>query len=515
MSIQRVFAFDLGASGGKSFAGLFENGRFTMTEIHRFSHEGVPFYIADRTGQVAERAVWDDTLIYHNILMGLHAYRREVSDTLDSIGIDTWGADGHIISADGDMLGKMYCYRDHRLDAMCDEVKARIPAARVYEITGIHFQPFNISNQLLWFVRNRPYLLLPGCRFVPVPSLLYYYLGGTIKVDSSWASVTQLMEAKTRQWSDEMLSKLGIPRSIMPEIVAPGTPVGRLLAPLAAQVGLNTAALTAVGAHDTASAFAAAPVDNPDTALIISSGTWSLVGRLVPEPITNAAALAVNLSNEGGIGNIRLLKNCMGGWLVQELRRAWRNADGRETEWPELYRLAAATPAFGAFIDPDDTAFYNPSNMENAMAEFCKRTGQVAPKDRGGYVRMAYESLALKYRAINEDINRVSGTTTGVVHIVGGGSRNEMLNQFTANACGVPVLAGPVEATAVGNIMVQAMGLGIVRSMLEAMPLIKTAFPIREYHPVHTAAWDQAFARFKTVQAGTRTGNAQVVKATS
>lgn len=496
MSVKRLFAIDLGASGGKCFAGIFDGGSFSMREVHRFSHESVSFYIADRKGEVSERAYWDDILLYANIVAGLRNYRREESDTLDSIGIDTWGADGHFVSADGEMLGKIYCYRDHRLDNMIEAVKSRIDAKRIYEITGIHFQPFNVSNQLHWFVINRKELLKPGCFFLPIPSVFYYYLGGVRKVDSSWASVTQLMDARKKEWSNEVLAKLDIPSEIMPEIVEPGAVVGELLKPLADSLGLNRAKLVAVGAHDTASAFAAAPVENTADSLIISSGTWSLVGKLVPEPITSEKAMAANISNEGGIGNIRFLKNCMGTWLVQELRRGWRIADGREMTWAELNGITEAAPAFGAFVDPDDRSFYNPADMESAIVGFCKKTGQPAPRDRGAFLRLVYESLALKYRHVNEQISNVCGNKTKIVNIVGGGSKNLLLNQFTADALGLSVLAGPEEATAVGNLMVQAMGVGIIKSMSDALPIIKQAFQITAYKPRNTKAWDSAYERF-------------------
>lgn len=499
MKTRRVLAADLGASGGKCFVGTFDKKGFSLAEIHRFAHEGTSFFNAAAGGYLEERTYWDDVLLYRNIVQGLQNYRRNVSDSLDSIGIDTWGADGQFVSAEGDLLGKVYCYRDHRLDNMVDKVKARINPARIYDITGIHFQPFNVSNQLLWFMMNRRHVLKPGCVYLPIPTLFYYYLGGCKQVDSSWASVTQLMDARKRKWSDEVLKKLGIPASVMPGIVAPGTVVGTLYKSLAESIGINPARLIAVGSHDTASAFAAAPVADPAESLIISSGTWSLIGRLVPEPITSDTARSLNISNEGGIGNIRLLKNCMGSWLVQELRRIWRIADGRETEWAELDRLTESAESFTAFIDPDDPGFYNPSNMESAINAFCRRTKQKAPVGRGVFMRMVYESLALKYRLVNEQISSASGTSTRCVNIVGGGSKNKMLNRFTADCLGVPVFAGPEEATAVGNIMVQAMGLGLIRKMKDALPVIKQAFPIKEYKPRDTVRWEQAYARFKTV----------------
>jgi sugar (pentulose or hexulose) kinase len=496
MAEKKLFAVDLGASGGKCFIGFFGDGAFRMEEVHRFAHEGVTFFLPDRAGGATERAYWDDTAIYQNIVKGLQAARRDFGATLDGIGIDTWGADGQFVTDAGDLLGKVYCYRDHRLDAMCDEVKAAIPAEQVYAITGNHFQPFNPSNQLLWFATRRSELLKLAKVYLPIPSLFYYYLGGCTQVDSTFASVMQVMDAKKRKWSPAMLKALRIPKRLMPEIVAPGTRIGALQPKLAAALGLNEVPLIAVGSHDTASAFAAAPVKNPKKALIISSGTWSLVGKLIKKPVTTPEAMALGLSNEGGIGNTRFLRNCMGTWIVQELLRVWEIADGKRMGWDEVDAVTPAAPAFTAFIDPDDKRFYNPADMERAIREFIAETGQKAPADRGTVLRCVYESLALKYRYVNEVINRVTGTETEVVHIVGGGSNNPLLNQFTADSVGVPVLAGPKEATAVGNLMVQAVGAGILPDLKAAMPLIKSAFPIATFKPQDTAAWDTAYTRF-------------------
>ena len=281
--------------------------------------------------------------------------------------------------------------------------------------------------------------------------------------------------------------------------MAPGTIVGELRAGLAESVGLNAAKIVAVGSHDTASAYAAAPVTNAANALIISSGTWSLIGKLLRQPITGPAAMAANLSNEGGIGNILFLKNCMGTWLVQELRRAWRARDGREIEWEEMNRLTEQGTPFAALIDPDDRTFYNPQNMESAIVDFCRRTGQEPPADRGTMLRAVYESLALKYRMVAEQIAVVSGKPNTVIHIVGGGSRNTFLNQVTANACGLPVVAGPEEATAVGNAMVQAMALDVIRKLPDAQAMIRSAFPIREYSPRDRETWDRAFEKYLAI----------------
>ena len=493
----KVIAVDLGASGGKCFAGLFDDNGFALKEIHRFSHEPAVMHVADHTGRVEERSVWNDLLIYANIVEGFRAYRRDIGAVADSVGIDTWGADGVFVTEDGVTLGPMYCYRDHRLDGMIEKVKARVDAHRLYEITGIHFQPFNVSNQLLWFMSNRASLVRKGVRYLPAPTLFYYYLGGVTAVDSSWASITQLMDARKKKWSREILRALGIPPRVMPAIVQPGTVVGEVHAGLAESVGLNRAKLVAVGSHDTASAYAAAPVGNAAHALIISSGTWSLVGKLLRRPMTGPDAMAGNFSNEGGIGNIRFLKNCMGTWLVQELRRVWRARDGREMEWEELNRLTEQGAPFAAFIDPDDAGFFNPHDMEAAIVDFCKRTGQQPPADRGTMLRMIYESLALKYRMVGEQIAAVSGKANKVIHIVGGGSRNAFLNQLTANACGLKVVAGPEEATAVGNAMVQAVALGLIKKLPDAQEMIRSAFRIREFVPRDRETWDRIFEKYR------------------
>ena len=496
MSTTRVFAGDFGASGGKCFAGIFEGGTFRLHEIHRFAHESVSFFIPDAAGNLTERTYWDEVLLYQNLVKGLREYRRTMADTLDSIGIDTWGADGQMMSAEGDPLGKFYAYRDHRLDTMVETVKAKVGAKKAYQLTGIHFQPFNVSNQLHWFMLNRGKTIKPGAYYLPAPTLFYYFQGGVKAVDSTVASVTQLMDAHTQMWSPELLRKLKIPAAVMPQIVAPGTVVGTLYAELATPIGLNQPPLIAVGGHDTASAFAAAPVDNPEEALIISSGTWSLVGKMIPTAITSKEAMACGLSNEGGIGNVRLLRNCMGTWLVQELKRGWQKTDGHELTWLEMDRLTRAAPSFTAFVDPDDASFYNQPDMQAAIMDFCRRTGQPVPMDRGTILQVVYESLALKYRLVNDMLTKVSGTPNKVVHIVGGGSKNEMLNQYSANAIGLPVCAGPEEATAIGNCMVQALGLGLIKCMRDAQPFIREAFPIREYKPRDEARWTAAYATF-------------------
>jgi sugar (pentulose or hexulose) kinase len=349
---------------------------------------------------------------------------------------------------------------------------------------------------MLWFMRNRSELLLPGTTFIPMPSLFYFFMGNVRMVDSSWASVTQLMDAHHRTWSTELLRAIGLPEHVMPEIVDPGTVVGEMSEQLAASLGIKRAKLVSVGSHDTASAFAAAPVEEEAHALIISSGTWSLVGKLIPKPITNTDAMEFNFSNEGGIGNIRFLKNCMGTWIVQELRRIWRQRDGQQMKWDEITSLVTQAEAFTSFIDPDDQGFYNPADMEHAIAQYCKKTRQKVPTDRATFLRVVYESLALKYRLVDEQISGVCGNTSKVVNIVGGGCRNELLNRFTADATGLPVVAGPEEATAVGNIAVQTLGIGLFRDLASALSVMLPAFSIKRYEPGKPDIWNPQYERF-------------------
>jgi len=496
MKTRTVFAADLGASGGKCFVGVFKESGFKMHEIHRFEHEPVDFFVQESRGKLSVRTYWDDILLYNNIIKGLKKYRREFSPELDAIGIDTWGTDGHFITPTGEFLGKIYCYRDHRLDNMCEELARILPRERIYEITGIHFWPFNISNQLLWFSKYRKYLLEIADVFLPMPTVFLYYLGGVKKIDTSWASVTQVMDARKKAWSREILSAIGIPETMMPEIVHPVTICGEIYEEIASQCKINRAKLICVASHDTASAYVAAPTEKNSNNLIISSGTWSLVGRLIDEPITTEKALNANLSNEGGVGNIRLLKNCMGTWPIQQLLKLWEEEDGQKMSWDEVVKLVEKAPPFNGFIDPDNQIFYNPDNMEKAIIGYLKRTGQRVKLERGTLLRVIYESLAMKYRYVKEQIDDVCGTPSEMLNIVGGGSKNALLNQFAADATGLRVITGPEEATAVGNIMLQGIALGIINSIDEAHELIRSAFSIKEYLPKNFKKWDSEYSKF-------------------
>lgn len=499
MRSKKMLAVDLGNSGGKSFFGEFKDGKLYFEEIDRFSNEPVSFYLMEENGTRIERLFWDDLYLYRKILNSLKGYKRKYGPHLDSIGIDTWGPDGQFINKNGELLGRIYCYRDHRLDRMIEKLTSMIPAQKLYEITGVQFQPFNISNQLLWFVQNRAYMLDKCARYLPLPTIFYYFLGSGHAVDSTWASATQLMDVRTKQWSAEIFAQLGIPLETMPKIVRPGTKIGDLSESIASDLEVNRARLTAVCSHDTASAFTAAPIQNDEESLVISSGTWSLIGKMVGDPITTPEAMDANFSNEGGLNSIRFLKNCMGLWIVQELRRIWRKRDRKEMSWEEAVRLLKKAKPFTAYIDPDSRAFYNPRDMEASIVHFCKKTSQEVPIDRGAILRIVFESLALKYRVVNEKLERITRMRNNVAFIVGGGSRNEPLNQFTANALGIPVYAGPEEATALGNILVQALALGVLNTREEMNEMVTNTCRIRRYSPENTALWNKKYQRFQQI----------------
>lgn len=536
----RAVAVDLGASGGKILAGVFRNQKLVdLREVYRFSHDPTTLFVSDRRGRRTEKLHWDVLQIYSNVLRGL---RLAVSDLPSqgihapevSIGIDAWGADGQFLSADGEFLGEMYAYRDHRLDGMIETVNSFISAERLYRLTGIHMQPFNISNQLLWFRLHRSSLFHLAHSFLPVASLFYFLLGGgSLRiVDSTIGSVSQLMDVNRLQWSPEIFRKLRIPMRLMPSIVFPATKQGVLSPEVCRSIGFlpdeshfssssspsssssasssssHRPTLVAVAMHDTASAFAAAPCGggsevSRESALIISSGTWSLVGRLVGSPQTTSdLPRRYNFSNEGGIGNVRLLKNVMGMWILQKLRAEWAARDGFEMSWKQIETEAAASPhSLLSFVDPDDSSFYHPPKMEIALMNYFAKTNQKLPTSKGGLIRSVLESLALKYRVVSDQLEEILKSPSKGVYIVGGGSRNSLLNQLTADATQLRVTAGPEEATAIGNLMLQAVGMNAVPSLDAAAAAVRGSLSLKTFDPLPRSAgkWKEAAHRFRRI----------------
>jgi rhamnulokinase len=446
--MSRFAAVDLGAASGRVIVGEVAPGRLDLTEVHRFRNE--PLSLPDGLH-------WDLPRLYRETLAGLAAAGDVVS-----AGIDTWGVDYGLIDTRGGLLGLPYHYRDARTDAI-----ARVDR---YSVTGIQHLPFNTVYQLL---AEPPATLAAAASLLLMPDLLGYWLTGSIGAERTNASTTALYDARTRDWSTTICADLGLPAALLPPLREPGDRIGRTLP----HTGLDLD-VVAVASHDTASAVLAVPATGERFAYI-STGTWSLAGVEIDEPVLTDAGRDANFTNEVGVdGTIRYLRNVMGLWLLQECQREWQDAD---TE--ALVRSAASAPAFAAVVDPDDAGFLAPGDMPDRIAAFCERTGQRPPRDRAAFVRCILESLALGHRLALQDAVRLTGRPIDVIHLVGGGSRNPLLCQLTADACRLPVVAGPVEATAIGNVLMQARAAGELGSRSQMRALVAATTAVRRYRP--------------------------------
>lgn len=478
-------AFDLGAESGRGVAGLFDGKRLRLEEIHRFPNGPV---------EVMGSLFWDVLKLFEEIKEALRISARKFGD-VQSIGLDTWGVDFGLLGRGDVLLGNPYHYRDRRTDGMMEEAFKRVPRREIFERTGIQFMQLNTLYQLLAMVTEGSPILEMAETLLMMPDLFNFWLTGVKVSEFSIATTTQFYNPITRSWATDLLERMGLPTHILPEIVPSGTVLGGLLSYIRDDVGLKSTRVIAPTCHDTASAVAAVPARGKDW-LYISSGTWSLMGVEIEKPVINERSLEMNFTNEGGYGGtIRFLKNIMGLWLVQESRRTWAKA-GEDYSYPELTEMAAGAQPFKAFVDPDHKVFLPPGDMPTRIREFCLKTGQPAPQSKGEIIRCALESLALKYRWTMECLEELLDRQFEVIHVVGGGSRNELLCQFTADATGKMVLAGPSEATAIGNIMVQALAQGHVTSHQEAREVVRRSFELRCYEPGERAGWDEAYDRF-------------------
>jgi rhamnulokinase len=475
----RLLATDLGAESGRTVVGTFDGERLTLEEVRRFPNRPV---------EVTGTLHWDVLRLYADILDGIRAAGR-----VASVGIDTWGVDFALLDRRGHLLGNPVHYRDRRTEGMLDEAFRRMPAQELYARTGVQFLPINTLYQLLALVVSGDPQLEAAHRLLTMPALLAYWLSGIAADEFTDATTTQCFDPRANSWAWELLERMAIPSRIFGEVVPPGTDLG----PARSELDLGSIRVVAPCSHDTASAVAAVPFEARRPAAYISSGTWSLVGLEVQRPVINEATLAANLTNEGGVaGTSRLLKNVMGLWLLQECRRAWADS-GRDLPYEDLLRRAQAAPAFGALIDPDDERLLRPGDMPARIAMLSAENGNPLPAEPGTIARCVFESLALKYRWTIEQLEQVSGLKVRAIHIVGGGSRNRLLCQMTADACNRPVLAGPVEATAIGNLLVQAMALGLLESVGEGRELVRHSAAIETYEPRSTEGWEGAWQRFR------------------
>jgi rhamnulokinase len=488
MATSDFLALDLGAESGRAVLGKFDGARLELSEVHRFANGPV---------RLGDGLHWDVLHLWSEIKQGIALALRDGARDLASVGVDTWGVDFGLLDRTGALIGNPYHYRDSRTDGMIEEAFRRVPRAEIFEATGIQFMPINTLFQLLSMVIGHSPALDIAETFLTIPDLLNYWLTGQAVCEFSNATTTQCYDPRQADWAHGLLQRLGIPTAMMPSIVPPSTDLGPLLPAVAAEVGLPVSAATRVVApacHDTGSAVAAVPAACPGFAWI-SSGTWSIVGAEVASPVINEQSLHYNLTNEGGVnGTFRLSRNVMGLWLVQECRRTWAR-QGQELGYDALTAMAARARPFRAVIDPDYGEFLSPGDMPGRIQAFCRRTGQEVPSSKEAILRCALESIALKYRWVLDRLEEMLGRRLEPLHIVGGGVKNELLSQFTADATGRHVIAGPVEATAIGNVLVQMMAVGHVASLHEARSVVAQSFELAHYEPGPRDQWDAAYER--------------------
>lgn len=485
MAQKKMLAIDLGASSGRGIVGDFDGQKLSLKENHRFSNDPVI---------LGGRMYWDILRIFHEIKQSIAKTVLD-GDAIRSIGIDTWGVDYALLDASGRMLANPYHYRDARTEGVVSYVGRFFAPSELYAQTGIQCMNFNTIFQLACDLRDDPKMVENASRMLNIPDLLNYFLTGNMANEYTILSTGALLDAHKRDYAKELIAKAGIPQRLFGEIVQPGASVGKLLPQVQGEVGRLDAEVLTVASHDTASAVIAVPTQEKEF-LFISSGTWSLMGTELDAPKINAETEKYNFTNEGGVNNtIRFLKNIMGLWLIQESRRQWRR-EGKEYSFAELEALAKEAKPFKCFIDPDHPGFVAPGDIPTRVREFCQKTGQYVPETVGEIMRCIYESLAMKYRYAAETIGKLTGISPRVIHVVGGGTKDGFLSQMTADACGIPVCAGPEEATAIGNLLVQLMAAGEAKTLSDARAIVAASFACKHYAPQNTAAWDEAYQNF-------------------
>ncbi len=478
-------AFDLGAESGRALLGRYAGGNLSVEEVHRFSNEPVEY-----NGELH----WDAPRLWHEIQSAL-AVAGSQGIHLDAIGVDTWGVDYALLGEGGGLLGNPFHYRDKQTDGMMEEVFAHVSPEEIYSRTGIQFMQLNGLYRLYTQQVRTPRLLQTAEKLLTIPDLFNFWLTGVAVSEFTNATTLQFYDPRKKDWSTELLEKLGIPTHFLPPVVQPGTIIGNLRPNVAKKAGVTNVPVVAPACHDTGSAVAA--IAGAGESVYISSGTWSLEGTEVREPVINLESQRLNFTNEGGVcGTFRLLKNVMGLWLLQRCRRDWQLA-GKNYTYPELMQMAQSGPHFRSLVDPDHPSFLHPESMLAAIADFCRATHQPVPEAPAEVARMVLESLALKYRFVLDRLEALTGRHFAEIHIVGGGAKNTLLNQFTAEASGRRVVAGPVEATALGNIGMQMLASGAVGSLEEVRRLIAHSFPAEVQEPQQSDQWEGAYTRFK------------------
>jgi rhamnulokinase len=456
----------------------------SLSEVHRF--DNVPV-------SVGGGLYWNTLGLFEEMKLGLRQAVQTAGKEFSGIGIDTWGVDFALLGPNDTLIDMPHHYRDSRTDGMVEEAAKIVSLSDIYGATGIQFMQLNTLFQLLSVARTNPWMLDTAERLLMIPSLFNFWFTGEKADELSHVSTSQMFDPNTGDWARRMVEKFGIPARILGEIVPPGTVIGKLRKSIAEEIGASEIPFIAPATHDTGSAVAAVPAESADYAYI-SCGTWSLVGIESEKPIINDQAMNLNFTNESGVGCIRFLKNVAGLWLVQECRRTWAQS-GNEYSFSDLTRMAYEAEPFGCVIDPDDPIFAKPGDMPSRIREYCRKTGQVSPETPGEVIRTALESLALKYRWVIEKLDGFAGRKLETINMAGGGIQNQLLCQLTADVAGRRVLAGPVEATAIGNILVQAIGLGCIGSLAEGREIVRRSFEVIEYRPRPDDRIEEAYLR--------------------
>lgn len=481
---RNYLAIDLGAESGRTIVGSLDGDQLTLTETHRFSNGPV---------KLNDGLHWDVLRLWSEIKAGIAASVKSGTH-IDGMGLDTWGVDFALLDRNHSLLSNPFHYRDERTDGMLGEAFRRMPRAEIFSNTGIQFMQINTLYQLLAMSAQKSPVFDIAKSFVTIPDLFNYWLSGEISNEFTNATTTQCLDPRTRAWATCVLDAMEIPTHLFKPVTDPGTQLGTLLKPVAEETGAGQVRIVVPACHDTGSAVVAVPARNQDFAWI-SSGTWSIMGAEVHEPCLTDKALEYNFTNEGGVfGTWRLSKNIMGLWLVQECKRTWAH-QAEDLSYDEITRLASEAKPFTAVINPDDNRFLHPGDMPERIRSYCAETNQTVPQTKGEVIRVALESIALKYRWVLARLEELAAKQFSPIHIIGGGTKNRLLNQLTADATNCTVVTGPVEATAIGNVLMQAIGLEHLGSLSDARAVVRTSFDVEEYHPTSSDGWDEAYTR--------------------
>jgi rhamnulokinase len=484
---KRVLAFDFGASSGRAIIGCFDGDKITLEEVHRFSNDPV---------SVGGTVYWDVLRLFYEIKQGI--IKAKIAGGFDSIGIDTWGVDFGLIDSEGKLMENPVHYRDARTVGLVDEAFKTMPKEKLYGITGIQFMELNTLFQLISLKKYRPWMLERADKMLFMPDLFGYMLTGKMCAEYSIASTSQLIDLDKRTWSKEILDAFGIKESVFAPLVQPGMVLGELSKEVCEECGVDPVPVISVCGHDTQSAITSVPCEDGAFAFL-SSGTWSLFGTELDKPIVNETSMNINITNEGGFdGSTGFLKNIIGLWLIQESRRQWKR-EGKEYSYADLEKLALAAGPFKCFIDPDAPEFVPHGNIPERVREFCRKTGQYVPETVGEIMRCIYESLAMKYRLTFEKLRECTERDYPVIHVIGGGTKDGLLCQMTANSCDRTVKAGPIEATVMGNVAVQLMSNGSVKNIGQARKIVADSSELKTFEPKDTDKWAGAYEDFLKV----------------